>query len=338
MAKASVTSSDVAQLANVSQSAVSRTFTEGASVSEETREKVLTAARTLGYRPNKLARSLISGRSHIVGLVVAYLENHFYPIVIEQLSRALQAHGYHVLLFMSEPGKQDEVIQEILQYQIDGVVLASVTLSSHIAEECAQLGVPLVLFNRYIPDAHASSIISNNISGGRQLARFLTDNGHQRIAYIAGLENSSTNVEREQGFREGLAEAGLELWQYAVGNYVSEEAAVATRSMLKKGELPDAVFVANDHMAFTVMDVMRSEFKLSIPDDISVVGYDNVPEAAWPAYNLTTFEQPLDVMISDTVDILLEQMECKEVIAEQRVAEGRLILRESARILNRDKN
>ena len=237
---------------------------------------------------------------------------------------------------MSEPGKQDEVIQEILQYQIDGVVLASVTLSSHIAEECADLGVPMVLFNRYIPDAHASSVISNNIAGGRQLAKFLVDNGHQRIAYIAGQENSSTNVEREQGFREGLRNAGMELWQYAVGNYVSEEAAVATRSMLSNGELPDAVFVANDHMAFTVMDVMRSEFNISVPETISVVGYDNVPEAAWPAYNLTTFEQPLDVMITDTVDILLEQMEYKKVTAEQRIAEGRLIVRKSARILNKD--
>ena len=160
MAKTSVTSTDVAKRANVWQSAVSRTFTTGASVSENTRNKVLAAAEELGYRPNALARSLISGRSHIVGLVVAYLENHFYPIVIERLSRALQAHGYHVLLFMSEPGQQDKVIGDILQYQIDGVVLASVTLSSHIAEECAALGVPVVLFNRYIADAQASSVTS----------------------------------------------------------------------------------------------------------------------------------------------------------------------------------
>lgn len=187
MAKTSVTSIDVARMANVSQSAVSRTFTPGASVSDDTKQRVLEAAQSLGYRPNALARSLISGRSRIVGLVVAYLENHFYPIVIERLSRALQTHGYHVMLFMTEPGQQDQVINEILQYKMDGVVLASVSLSSHIAEECANIGVPVVLFNRDIPDSHFSS---DNELGGRLVAELLAQKQHKRIAYIAGNENS----------------------------------------------------------------------------------------------------------------------------------------------------
>ena len=309
MAKPSVTSTDVAKLANVSQSAVSRTFTPGASVSDSTRSKVLAAAEELGYRPNALARSLISGRSRIVGLVVAYLENHFYSIVIERLSRALQADGYHVLLFMTEPGQQDKVIGDILQYQIDGVVLASVTLSSHIAEECAALGVPVVLFNRYIADAQASSVTSDNVDGGYKLARFLVEKGFERIAYVAGQENSSTNMDREQGFVQGLAESGQTLWKREVGNYLFEGAAEAARRLLAADELPDAIFVANDHMAFAVMDVIRSEFGLRIPEDISVVGYDDVPEAAWPSYDLTTVEQPVDEMISAVAEILLEQME-----------------------------
>ncbi len=330
MAKPSVTSTDVARLANVSQSAVSRTFTSGASVSDSTRSKVLAAAETLGYRPNALARSLISGRSHIVGLVVAYLENHFYSIVIERLSRALQARGYHVLLFMTEPGQQDKVIGDILQYQIDGVVLASVTLSSQIAEECAALGVPVVLFNRYIADAQASSVTSDNVDGGYKLARFLVAKGFQRIAYIAGQENASTNLDREQGFVQGLAESGQRLWKREVGDYLFEGAAEAARRLLQSDERPDAIFVANDHMAFAVMDVIRSEFGLRIPADISVVGYDDVPEAAWPAYDLTTVEQPVDEMITAAAEILLEQMEHKVVNPAHRVAEARLVVRGSA--------
>ncbi|MEZ5535642.1 MAG: LacI family DNA-binding transcriptional regulator [Thiolinea sp.] len=331
MAKTSVTSTDVAKLANVSQSAVSRTFTPGASVSEETRDKVLAAAQQLGYRPNKLARSLISGRSRIVGLVVAYLENHFYPLVIERLSRDLQSHGYHVLLFMTEPGKQDEVIQEILQYQIDGVVLASVTLSSHIAEECAALGVPVVLFNRYIPDAQASSVTSDNVAGGYQLARFFAEKGYQRIAYIAGHENSSTNQDREQGFTQGLAESGLKIYRREVGRYLFEEAAEAARRLLAAGDYPDAVFIANDHMAFAVMDVIRGEFGLRIPEDIAVAGYDNVPEAGWAAYDLTTVEQPVAEMVTAAVEILLEQMEHKVVQPVHRVSPARLVVRGSVR-------
>lgn len=330
MAKTSVTSTDVAKLANVSQSAVSRTFTPGASVSEKTRERVMTAARELGYRPNALARSLISGRSRIIGLVIAYLENHFYSIVIEKLSRLLQSRGYHVMLFMTETGQQDEVVQEILQYQVDGVVLASVTLSSHIAQECAALGVPVVLFNRYIPDSQTSSVVSDNVKGGCLLAELLISEGHQRIAFIAGQENSSTNVERERGFTEGLAAAGLTLCCRAVGNYNFEDAAVAARDMLSKST-PDAIFVANDHMAFAVMDVIRGEFDLKIPDDISVVGYDDVPEAGWPSYNLTTVEQPIEKMITATVEILLEQMEHKQVKPTQKVAEAGLVVRGSTR-------
>ena len=327
MAKASVTSIDVARLANVSQSAVSRTFTPGASVSDDTRQRVLEAAKSLGYRPNALARSLISGRSRIIGLVVAYLENHFYPIVIEQLSRALQAHGYHVMLFMTQPGQQDQVINEILQYKMDGVVLASVTLSSHIAEECANIGVPVVLFNRYIPDSHVSSVTSDNELGGRLVAELLAKHNHQRIAYIAGNENSSTNNDREQGFKEGLKGAGLSIWKRCVGMYSFDGARVAARELLDAEEIPDAIFVANDHMAFAVMDVIRSEYGLNVPEDISVVGYDNVPEADWPAYNLTTVEQTVDDMITETVNILLEQMEHKQVNEVHKVTDARLIIR-----------
>lgn len=314
----------------MSQSAVSRTFTPGASVSDKTRERVMTAASELGYRPNALARSLISGRSRIIGLVIAYLENHFYSIVIERLSRLLQSRGYHVLLFMTEPGQQDEVIKEILQYQVDGVVMASVTLSSHIAQECAALGVPVVLFNRYIPDSQASSVVSDNMAGGRLLAELLIKEGHKNIAFIAGQENSSTNVEREQGFTEGLALAGLSLCCRAVGNYNFEDAAAAAREMLSNSK-PDAIFVANDHMAFAVMDVIRGEFGLRIPEDISVVGYDDVPEAGWPSYNLTTIEQSIDKMIDATVDILLEQMKHKQVSPIQKVTPASLTLRGSTK-------
>jgi DNA-binding LacI/PurR family transcriptional regulator len=331
MAKTSVTSIDVARLANVSQSAVSRTFTPGASVSDDTKQRVLDAAKALGYRPNALARSLISGRSRIIGLVVAYLENHFYPIVIEQLSRALQAHGYHVMLFMTEPGRQDEVISEILQYKMDGVVLASVTLSSHVAEECANIGVPVVLFNRYIPDSHVSSVTSNNELGGRLVAELFAEARHERIAFIAGTENSSTNNDREVGFTQGLAAADLTVWKRAIGMYSFEGATLAARELLSEEEKPDAIFVANDHMAFAVMDVIRGEFGLRIPEDISVVGYDNVPEADWAAYNLTTVEQPVEAMIDETVNILIKQMEHKEVIEVHKVTDARLIVRGSVR-------
>ena len=330
MAKPPITSADVARLARVSQSAVSRTFTSG-SVSAETRKRVEAAARELGYRPNALARAVISGKSGIIGVLVAYLDNQFYPVVIEKLSRALQARGYHTLLFMSEPGDQDAVVQQILQYQVEGVVMASAHLSSSLARECAENGIPVVLFNRYVATSPASSVTSDNIEGGRLVAHHLVDGGHERIAFIAGYEDASTSRDREAGFYKGLAERGMTCHARVVGAYTSQGAEQAARELFSNPSPPDAIFVANDHMAFAVMDVIRNELELRIPEDVSIVGYDDVPQASWGAYRLTTIEQPSDPMIEATTKILLEQIEGKSVTKKAAVLPARLIARASTR-------
>lgn len=331
MNKPIVTSGDVALLASVSQSAVSRAFTPGASVSDQTREKVLKAARELGYRPNALARAMISGRSRLIAVMVAYLDNQFYPIVLERLSRMLQDKGYQVLLFMTDPGRQDQLVQRILQYRVQGIVMASATLSSTLARECARTGIPVVLFNRYVASSPASSVTSDNIEGGRLLARLLVEGGHERIAFIAGAEDSSTNRDREAGFYKGLAELGVAVWGRAVGGYTFEGAALAARALFSGRERPDAVFAANDHMAFSVLDVLRSELGLDVPKDVSVVGYDDVPEASWKAYDLTTVSQSSRSMIEATVTILLEQIERKTVKKRASVIPAELVVRRTAR-------
>jgi len=336
MAREAVTSSDVARHAGVSQSAVSRVFTPGASVSATMREKVTKSAEALGYRPNALARSLISGRSRIIGVVVAYLDNQFYPMALEKLSNALQETGYHSLVFMAPQtrGNIDHVLQEILDYQVDGLVMASVALSSDLAAQCDAAGVPVVLFNRSQDDWRLSAVTSDNVRGGRDVARFLVAGGHRRIAYIAGWEGASTNRDREAGFVKGLKDAGAALFDRAVGDYNFETAKAATRALFDRParRRPDAVFVANDHMAIAVMDVLRHELGLGVPADVSVVGYDDVPQAAWPSYDLTTVRQPTNRMIDATVEILLDRIE-EGVDEPRRVAiAGPLMVRGSARV------
>ncbi|MGJ7566350.1 LacI family DNA-binding transcriptional regulator [Variovorax sp. GB1R11] len=314
--RSNATAQDVARLANVSQSAVSRTFTPGASVSEDTRARVMIAAKSLGYRPNAMARSLITRRSRIIALVMGYLENQFYPLVIEKLSQKLQKQGYHVLMFISDGDETDGVLDEILQYQIDGIVMASAMLSPDLARQCADSGVPVVLFNR-VPDTSAfarhttSSVTSDNREGGRMVAELLLARGHKRIAFLAGLEKSSTNLERERGFNDALAQAGVSVFRREVGHYSFERARDAARAMfadVPATKRPDAVFVANDHMAIAVMDVLRHELGLRVPEDVSVVGFDDVPQAAWGAYRLTTVVQGVEPMVEATVELLHEQM------------------------------
>ncbi len=332
-----VTSAEVARRAGVSQSAVSRVFTQGASASQKTIEKVRKAAAELGYRPNVLARAMVSGKSRMIGLVVAYLENQFYPETLEMLSNALQARGYHVLIFMASKtaGNIDGVVEEILDYQVDGIIAASVALSSELSARCRAAGVPMVLFNRSQDDPAMSAVTSDNRSGGRKVAEFLLAGGHRRIGYIAGWEGASTQRDREAGFVARLAEDGRAPHARELGDFMMEQAREATRRLFspsRENGPPDAVFVANDHMALAVMDTLRFELGLAVPGDVSVVGYDDVPAASWPAYDLTTVRQPANRMVTETVEILLEEIEGEGAQPRKVEIDGPLILRGSARI------
>jgi DNA-binding LacI/PurR family transcriptional regulator len=328
-----VTSLQVAKKAGVSQSAVSRVFTPGASASRATIDKVKKAANDLGYRPNVLARAMVSGKSRIIGVVVAYLENQFYPEALERLSNSLQAQGYHVLIFMAGKNMQslDGVVEEILDYQVDGIVAASVAMSSTLAERCKFAGVPMVLFNRSQDLPSMSAVTSDNIAGGRKVAEFLISGNHKKIGYISGWEGASTQRDREAGFISCLANSGFTLHNRQVGNFVMEEAKEATRKMFSS-DPPDAVFVANDHMALAVMDTLRYELGLKIPQDVSVIGYDDVPASAWPAYDLTTVRQPVNKMVQETVEILIEKINNTEIKPRRVKIDGPLIIRGSARL------
>jgi len=328
-----VTALDVAEKAGVSRSAVSRVFTPGASVSAATRSKVREAADALGYRPNVLARAMNTGRSRIIGLVVAYLENQFYPEAIERLSKSLQAEGYHVLVFMAsnDSAATQSVIDELLDYQVDAIVAASVGLSNDLTQRCEDAGIPIVLFNRHQYDDKLTSVTSDNTAGGRKLAEFLLAGGHERIAHIAGWEGASTQRDREAGFRAGLKAAGVDLYARGVGNFNFERAKAAAREMFDRPDRPDAVFVANDHMAFAVMDVLRFELGLRIPQDVSVVGYDDVTLAQWPSYDLTTVRQPANRMVAETTRALLSRLSGQADTPQRIVLDGPLMIRGSAR-------
>jgi DNA-binding LacI/PurR family transcriptional regulator len=332
MAGEKVTSQDVARLAGVSQSAVSRVFTPGASVSEKTMEKVRAAADHLGYRPNVLARSLITGRTRIIGLIVAYLDNQFYPIALERLSRALQARGYHILVFMAENSTEGvaPVMQELIDYQVEGIVTASVAMTNDLTNRCEGAGIPVVMFNRGQDDSRLAEVTSDNVAGARAVADLLVRTGHERIAHISGWQGASTGRDRARGFVEGLAAYGMEPVAMVDGMYNRDTAAKVAREMFSAPARPDSVFVGNDHMAFAVMDTLRTDLGLSIPGDVSVIGYDDVPIASWPAYDLTTVRQPVNRMVEATVESLMSRIEARATPRKIRIA-GPLILRGSCR-------
>ncbi|MEL6958403.1 MAG: LacI family DNA-binding transcriptional regulator [Pseudomonadota bacterium] len=326
-----VTSLQVAERAGVSQSAVSRVFS-GASASPATVEKVKRAAEELGYRPNVLARAMITGKSRIIGLVVAYLDNQFYPLALERLSNALQAKGYHILIFTVPNAGQnvDAVVNDLLDHQVDGIIAASVSMSSALAETCQAKGIPVVLFNRGQPGAALSAVTSANVHGARRATRALIDAGHTRIAHIAGWQGSLTGRDRQQGFEEAMKAANLVPFATVDGLYDREVAAACATQLMTGTHRPDAIFVGNDHMAFAVIDAIRA-LGLRIPDDVSIIGYDDVPLAAWAAYDLTTVRQPVNRMVEATVSTLLAQIDGAEPYTQTIEIDGPLIQRGSSK-------
>ncbi|WP_311200336.1 LacI family DNA-binding transcriptional regulator [Jannaschia sp. W003] len=329
-----MTAADVAREAGVSQSAVSRVFTDGASASPAMAGRVREAAERLGYRPNVLARSLITGRSRIVGLVVGYLDNPFYADAIDKLSAALQSEGYHLLIFTTGRSMPDldRIVGELIDYQVDGLIAASANISGELVRRCEAAGLPLVLFNRGIEGGGATAVTSANREGGALVAEFLVAGGHRCFGHVAGWHGSSTGRDRLEGFRAGLEARGARLHHCAPGDYDRAAAAEATRAMMGAACPPDAIFAANDHMAFAVLDCLRHDLCLRVPGDVSVVGYDDVSVAAWPAYALTTVRQSSRRMVEATVRELLAHMAAPARPPVRVEVEGPLVVRESARV------
>jgi len=328
-----VSSIEVARLAGVSQAAVSRVFTPNASASPETRRKVLAAAKKLGYRPNAIARSLIQQSTNIIGLAMVRFTNPFYAYLLKEFTHKLQERGYWSLVLNVAEGKIEQALPMALQYQVDGIIVTSATLTSKLADECASAGTPVVLFNRYALETNVNAVCCDSVNGGRMVADALLDAGHQRLAYIGGEEGSSTNRDREKGYTERLQERGHTLYLRESGDYSYESGVVAARRMLHRAERPDAIFCANDLMAMAALDVARYELGIQVPEELSIIGFDDVAMASWPAYSLTTVRQPIDRLVDATIEVLLTAIENPDGERIVRWIPGTLVQRTSARIV-----
>jgi DNA-binding LacI/PurR family transcriptional regulator len=299
-----VNAKQVATLLGVSQSTVSRAFTPTASISPDMRDRVLQAAQEVGYRPNAIARSLITRRSNIVGIVISNPTNPYYPEVLAQFSQALRAIGLQSLLFnIPDSADVEKELPSLLQYQVDSMVLISATIREEVARRYAEEQKLLVLFNLYVPGAEIAAVSCDNIDGGRQVADYVARCGYRRPAFAAGVGTASTSVDRERGFTERLRELGIPLHVRADGNAFSYEAGQMTALSLIQCS-PDVIFFANDLMAIGGMDALRTEAGLRIPQDVAVIGFDDQPMAAWDSYSLTTVHRPIDRMVQLTADLL----------------------------------
>lgn len=334
MGSARITAYDVAKAAGVSQPTVSRVFSRSASVNPAKAERVRAAARELGYIPNLVARSLNSGHSFRIGIVLAHLKNGFFADALQDLSKALNKQGYSVTVYFAGNSSDDvdAIVDDLLADQVDGIVLASISLSNALVTRVRKSGIPCVLFNRGQSDPDASMVVASNFEGGKHATEFLIKAGHTRIAHLAGWRKSLNGVDRCNGFLAAIDAAGLEPLACVDCHFRRNVAMAETRKLFAQPQVPDAIFVANDHMAFGVLEVLREELGLRVPEDVSVVGYDDAPMADWKTFDLTTVRQPLPQMIDATVKMLLSEISDKKHKPEKVEIPGELIIRGTARI------
>ncbi|TDF35620.1 LacI family transcriptional regulator [Alteromonadaceae bacterium M269] len=324
--KKRVTSYDVAREAGVSQSAVSRVFRPGFSASDKTREKVLEVAKRMGYKPNAIARMLITQQSGIIAVIVSSRANVNYPEVLSQLNKSISQRQKRVLLFTLDSSDDlDELLESIWTFQVDGVIALAAHFEERSLEQLAQHNIPVVLYNRNVPEANANSVCCSHERGIKQLIDILHEGNHRSYLIISGPEDSDVANERREIASQYLTQLGYSDTPIVYGDYSYESGREALARWLKNNNLPDAVICSNDIMAIGVIDELRENMKLSVPDDVSVVGFDGVSAASWYSYQITTIRQPLEQLTKAAVDILMERIENPDSPPETRVLVGKLI-------------
>lgn len=328
-----VTSYDVAHLAGVSQSAVSRCFKPGASVSKTTFARVMKAAKDLDYTPNAAARSLMTKRSNLIAVVLSDIVTLHYPQVLSELSRQFGERGMRILLFsLPREGDIGPTLAEVWQHQVDGAVVAA-TLSNLQVAEFERRRIPFVLFNRSLRDKNANAILCDQVSAARMLVTRLAAGGHKRFAMIDGPHDSIIAQDRKRGVAERLSELGLAPPLVVSGSYDYASGAHGLREIVTRmGAVPDAIICGNDIMAIGCLDTARHDMRLDVPGQLSVTGFDGMAQSSWLSYNLTTLRQPIQHMTLAAADMLTGLIRSGAAGTERRMFSATLIDGATARL------
>ncbi|WP_424990540.1 substrate-binding domain-containing protein [Fluviibacterium sp. S390] len=322
------TAKDVARRCNTSTAAVSRAFRPESSVAPDVRSRILETAREMGYAPPQLRRSG-PRRIRALSLVVGDITNPFYPAILDRFATEISNQGRDMAVHSVPPGQTvDSVMPQVFRMRTDAVVVTSANLSSRLARECKLRGIPVVLFNRVQADATISAVCTDNYNGGRMVAEHLANRGSQTIAFIGGIRDTSTHLERRRGFRDALNDRGMKVAYEGAGQYDYGVSRAFADLLFRDPKRPDGVFCANDITAIAAIDSAK-EAGLVPGRDVAIIGFDDVPMAAWASYKLTTVRQKTNQMVRNTLDLIEETVLDPDAQGSVRMVRGELILRES---------
>lgn len=314
-----ITLKDVALRAGVSRSAVSRTFTEGASVSDKTRKKVQKAAADLGYRPNALASSLTTGRTKLIGLVSDNFHNPIFLEVFDLFTQGLQERGLRPLLVnLSHHRDRAQAVQLLRQYSVDGVIVASSTLPPSFAKSFRDAGMPVVnSFGRHTtsPDVHVVGI--DNVECGRMAARTLLARGYRSIGFMGGPESATSTQDRLAGFQAIMRDAGVTT-SVSFATAYSFDAGRAQMASLLEDHPAEAFFCGDDVLTIGALSAVQSA-GLTVPENIGLIGLNDMEMAGWNNIDLTTIHQPIRQIIASSIELMTAMLDDPKRYPEARL-------------------
>ncbi|MGJ8624286.1 MAG: LacI family DNA-binding transcriptional regulator [Yoonia sp.] len=328
-----VTLKDVAMRAGVSTSAVSRTFTDGASISGKMRSKVEKAAAELGYSPNALASSLTTGRTKLIGLVSNNFHNPIFLQVFDLLTRKLQDCGLRPLL-MNLSGEHDAqtAVRMLQQYSVDGAIVSSSTLTPEFSRLFRDAGLPVVnSFGRFStsPDVHVVGV--DNSECGRMAARTLVERGYTKVAFMGGPEAATSTQDRFRGFFQELAKHPHAKHSHSFAEEYSFNAGRAEmQRLIAAGGIADAYFCGDDVLSIGALSALQ-DAGLRVPQDIGIIGFNDMEMAGWENINLTTISQPIDAILQSSVDLMVSMLADPNRTPEVRLFPCKLIERGTLR-------
>ena len=329
-----VTLKDVAKRAGVSRSAVSRTYTEGASVSDKTRAKVEKAADALGYSPNALASSLTTGRTKLIGLVSNNFHNPIFLEVFDLFTKGLQARGLRPLLVnLTDEVSPENSLRMLRAYSVDGVIVASSTLPASFAEGFKDAGVPVVhSFGRQSVNPQVDVLGIDNSAAGRLAAKTLIARGYKRLAFLGGPEMATSTQDRLAGFAEVvLADPSVTLSVSYATNY-SFDAGRAEMSRLLTSNPAEAYFCGDDVLSIGALSAIQSA-GLRVPENIGIIGLNDMEMAGWANINLTTLRNPIKDIVAASIELIEAALKDDSREPEARLFDCQIVERGTLRPL-----
>ncbi|MFZ5967562.1 MAG: LacI family DNA-binding transcriptional regulator [Bacillota bacterium] len=329
----SVTIKDIAKKTGVSYTTVSRALNGKSGVNQATMKKVLAEAKKMGYKPNAIARGLVTKHTKTIGLVIPDITNPFFPTIASGVEEAASKHHYNVFLCNTNWDKDKELayLKLLQERRVDGIIIKAASDDEEIEQ---YLSTPTVFIDSRPAGGKYSSVETDNFRGGYLATNHLIELGYKKIAFVGGHSKSISNEARLEGYKRALSQHNYPIDESIIqrGDFKMKSGYDLMQKLLKSDNLPDAVIAVNDVMALGVLHCAQ-EYGLNIPDEFGICGFDNIPFAELPQVQLTTISQPTYYMGKSSFEILLEQIQNKDEkkMIKRVVLEPELIVRKTTR-------